>query len=142
MHYLPFKVDHVFQMRLQPAQTWMEPYFDRAALTQLENGWATTIMRGGEPVLCGGALELWPGRAMLWSFISGDLTPRDFIKAHHIAKQHIDLMPFRRLEFYVEVDFGAGHRWARSLGFDLEAPCMRGFQIDGRDCALYARVKE
>lgn len=49
-------------------------------------------------------------------------------------------MKYRRIEAVVKCEFKAGHRWARFLGFELEAPRMSKWGDDGTDYALYARV--
>ena len=40
----------------------------------------------------------------------------------------------------VDCEFEQGHRWAKMLGFTMEAERMRAYRPDGGDVALYARV--
>ena len=48
---------------------------------------------------------------------------------------------FQRIEASVDVDFTAGHRWLRSLGFKCEAAMMQAFDPMGRTHSLYALVR-
>ena len=107
----------------------------------LESPWATTLVADGRPILSGGAIPLWMGRAYLWSFLSDKVTRRNFVEVTSFVRRFLNGLPFKRVEASVECDHEAGHRWVRALGFELEAPRMRAFQVDGRDCALYARVR-
>jgi len=140
--YTPFKAEHVFKLNMQDAQKWSEVYLRVENMRGLEDDWSNTLWLDGKPILCAGAAERWPGCAMVWAFVSEDVTPKNFLEVHNLAKQYLSLVPFKRLEAYVDCNFKAGHRWVRALGFSLEAERMRSFQIDGKDCALYARVKE
>lgn len=137
-----FEAAHISRISLQPSQAWIVPHLEVKRLKALEGPWAVTIMRDGLPVLCTGALAYWEDRAMLWGFVGKDITARNFLEVHHLARAHMNGLPFRRLEMYVDVDFTEGHRWAKTLGFTLEAPRMRGFQMNGEDSALYAKIKE
>lgn len=57
--------------------------------------------------------------------------------AEEIAKA-----PWPRLVLNVSTDdFPQGHAWAYRLGFDVEAPRMRGYWHDGRDMTRYAQYR-
>jgi RimJ/RimL family protein N-acetyltransferase len=139
---VPFEAEHIFRMDLQEAQEWIKERLVLSQLRNLENEWAITVMVDGEPIACAGPIVYWPGRALLWSFISRRVDQSNFLKIHRRAKAFIAELPFRRLEANVDVNFEAGHRWVNALGFELEAPRMKAFYIDGRDCSLYAKIKE
>lgn len=138
---VPFEAAHLQHLVLQPAQQWCRSYLQGAELRTLENEWAATLMHDGRPIACVGPALYWENRALVWSFISTAVCQSNFLTIHRLAKAYLAGLPFRRLEAAVDVDFDAGHRWARALGFQLEAACMSAFQLDGRDCALYARVR-
>jgi RimJ/RimL family protein N-acetyltransferase len=129
-------------MKVQGAQAWLTQHTNEEQLRGLENKYAATLMRDGRPVACAGALEFWENRALVWSWLSDDVTARDFRVVHGYAKRFLEGLPFRRLEAAVDVGFEAGHRWVKALGFRCEAPRMEAFEIDGRDSALYARVRK
>ena len=137
-----FKGEHVFKLDLQPAQEWFREFLTPENMKGLENEWAVTVMEDGNPLLCVGPMVYWQNRALIWTFVSRGLRGRKFLMIHLMARRYLDGLPFRRLEATVECDFTAGHRWVKALGFELEAPRMRAFQVDGQDSALYARVKK
>lgn len=99
-----------------------------------------TFWHEGEPVLCGGALEMWEGRFVLWSLLSKDAS-KCFWELHIAAKQFLDGLDARRIEAYVRCDFEPGHRWARVLGFKPEVQRMQKFFPNGTDATLYAKVQ-
>lgn len=110
-------------------------------LRGLENDWSSTLMEDAKPFACAGVLPYWENRALVWSFLSADVAPANFWAVHAAARQFLDGLPFRRLEAAVDVGFENGHRWMKALGFRVEAPLMRAFQVDGRDCVGYVRIK-
>ena len=139
---VPFEAKHLFQMDFQEAQKWIVPYLEYNKVKTLENEWASTIMLDGKPMLCGGPLPDGTHRAILWSVISKEVVTSTFRVVHRHVMKYLESLPFRRLEAAIDVDFKAGHRWMKALGFTMEASLMKAFQIDGRDCALYAKVRD
>ena len=138
---VPFQAEHLVALPLQTAQQWGRAYLQLAQLRTLENEWASTLMDDGEPIACVGPAVYWDNRALVWSFLSDRVCRGNFLTIHRLAKAYLAGLPFRRLEAAVDVGFDAGHRWATILGFVCEASKMEAFQVDGRDCALYARVR-
>jgi hypothetical protein len=136
----PFRAEHVLTMHLQESQQWMRPKLELLQLKTLESGSATTFWCEGAPVLCVGDSELWPNRAVLWSFF-GELKTDDFSEAHYWCKRLIDSLHYRRIEAYVDCEFREGHRWALALGMNLECERMAAFGVDGRDNALYSKLR-
>jgi hypothetical protein len=140
--YLPFKAEHITAMRVQEAQCWVGMTEESwPVFKTLEDHWSNTIMKDGVPILCGGVIEYWTNRGGLWAIVSKECGPSDFVTVHRLVEAFINALPYPRLEFHVDVDFDNGHRWAKLLGFSCEAPRMRAYQPNGRDAALYARVK-
>ena len=142
IYVVPFQAEHVFEMEIQPDQKWIQDYLDLQSTRTLENEWASTLMEDGVPIACAGPIVYWTDRALMWSYIGTGVTRNIFIKLHSIAKEYLAGLPFRRLEAAVDCDFKAGHRWVLALGFKKEASRMEAFQIDGRDCTLYAKVRK
>lgn len=140
--FVPFAAEHIYRLRLQKAQAWIEAHLSVDSLRLLENDRANTIMDDGRPILCAGAVPVWENRAFLWSFVDEAMRPDVMREVHYLAKRWIRSLPYRRIEMYVDVDFEAGHRWARALGFKMEAQRMRAFQVHGGDSTLYAKVSE
>lgn len=143
MYPVPFRAAHFATLELQDAQAWFSDYATDAGVRALEQHVdSTTLMLDGKPIVCCGAIPYWDHRAMVWSFLSARIDRTLFRQVHSYAKTFLGGLRYRRLEAAVDVGFDPGHRWVRSLGFKQEAPVMRGFMFDGRDCALYARVRE
>lgn len=140
MYEVPFRAEHVFQMKIQTGQEWVEKHLELDDIRTLENEWATTLMEKGKPLICVGPMVYWSNRALIWSFIGDMITTTDFLKIHFRAKRYIASLPFNRLEAAIDTDFAVGHRWIKLLGFKLEAKCMKAYQLDGRDSSLYSRI--
>jgi hypothetical protein len=136
----PFKAEHLARMRVQEAQLMEAASLSPAMLRALEatDAWATLI--DGEVLLVGGLAEMWAGRAVLWSYVSANAGPH-MVRLTKGVRRLLDASGFARVEVYVDADFEAGHRWAQALGFRLEAKIMTAFFPDGRDAALYGRVR-
>ena len=136
MNIVPFHVEHLQGLALQPMQAGsplVAP--EQAGLL----GHAFTALDDGKPIACAGLYEIWPGRALAWTYLGVDSGPK-FVALHREVRRHLDAAPWRRVEAYVEAGFANGHRWVLALGFEFEG-LLRGFMADGRDMALYARVR-
>jgi RimJ/RimL family protein N-acetyltransferase len=127
-------------MQLQQGQAHYAPWCTDEYARSLENQFAFTALVGGRPVFVGGVVELWKNRGLVWSFIDRQ-AGQHFVAIHRAVLRFLDMLPYRRLEAECDVDFAQGHRWLKSLGFQMEAPRMRAFRVDGGDSSLYAKVK-
>lgn len=134
MKVVPFHMEHLARLDVQEAQ---RAEFERSAVASF--GDAHTALVDGHPVACAGLLELWPGRAWAWALVGRDAGPH-MLSITHAVREQLQRSPFRRIELAVDATFGNGCRWARALGFDLEARA-RAFMPDGRDAFLYSRVR-
>ena len=139
--YGPFKAEHLSALTVQEAQRWTMSYMPPSMMQLLEGLWSNTVFKDGRPICCGGVIEQRPDYGILWSFVGSDVTPHDFLTLHRLVKLFICDLPFDRLEMHVDVNFRNGHRWAKTLGFQCEAPRMRRFLLNGTDASLYARIK-
>jgi hypothetical protein len=139
MEWLAFTAEHLRTLTLQPAQRdFAERLCDDGYARMLtEAGCAVTACYDGRVFACGGAIELWPGRAQVWSLISADAGPH-FVAIVRGMRRFLALQDAHRIEAVVDTNFAAGHRLARMLGFVREGT-MRAYD-QGRDCDLYARV--
>ncbi|MDP3939806.1 MAG: hypothetical protein Q8R92_16940 [Deltaproteobacteria bacterium] len=138
---VPFEAEHYGQMEIQPAQERMRQLVAAADLKSLEGPYAVTLMDDGKPLICAGALLYWKDRALVWSFLSSRVGRRNMAVVHREAMRFLDALPIRRLEASVDVGFEQGHRWMKMLGFEVEAPLQRRFQVDGTDCVGYVRIR-
>lgn len=135
-----FKVEHIEKIDLQPAQQWVKDRINFERYRALENGVSATVFEGDKPLACAGAIQMWEGRYYGWALF-GRVTKKQMVEITWMTENFLKTANFRRLEISVDCEFVGGHAWANRLGFVLEAPRMRGFDVDGRDCALYAMVK-
>lgn len=137
---LPFEKEHLQRMVIQQRQQGLEHLLTKEVYEVLVHSPAYTALDGDEVLACAGVIEVAPGRACAWAYISSDVGSRmKFVTK--AVRRFLDAAQFRRIEMDVDCDFPQAHRWARLLGFDLECERRKSFTPDGRDCALYARVK-
>jgi|TARA_R110000803_G_scaffold53220_4_gene109183 hypothetical protein len=138
--FTPFQAAHLAAIKLQGAQGYLSDWvtYEQAAAL-VEHHSSTAITDDGEPVAAAGIIPMWQGRSMVWAFLS-DLGPANFMRVHREVKRFLDGCYTQRIEMTVDCDHKEAHRWARMLGFKLEATRMRAYAPDGHDCALYARV--
>lgn len=136
----PFERSHLENMVVQTQQQGLEHLLTDDIYATLANNPSYSALDGDEVVACAGTIEVAPGRALAWAYISQNAGTR-MVRVTKSVKRFLDMAPYRRIEMDVDCDFVQAHRWARLLGFKLE--CLRRvkFTPDGRDCALYARVQ-
>jgi hypothetical protein len=136
-----FHVEHLQRMRLQPAQQHLAPRLNDETLEFLAGLEAYTVMVEDEPIACAGLMEIWPGRAMAWSYLSATAGAH-MLGVTRAVRAFLDLKAPRRTELYVDAGFEAGRRWAELLGFRCETPePMAYFEADGRAQYLYSRIR-
>ena len=99
-----------------------------------------TIAIDGKVVACVGAVEFWKNRGEVWAIIDRNCGDH-FLKIVRVMKRILDMADINRLEAAVLQSFKQGHRLALILGFDLEAPMMRKYGVNGLNYSLYARIK-
>lgn len=140
MNVVPFKAEHFWSIEAQPAQAYVKNWVTEADIKALENQDTFTLFDGDEILACFGWMQIYSHRATVWSIICKNPGPR-FVAMTRIAKRLIEGLPYQRLELDVDCGFEEGHRWAKMLGFTLEAERLRGFRMDGGDSAVYARIR-
>jgi hypothetical protein len=143
MRVVSFKKEHLIDLDLQHAQSYLSDHVKPDFAAYVENtDWAFSGIDGaGRVIGCAGILLIEPHRAMAWSYISTRARREIFIWVHKQVKKFLDNCYLKRIEMVVDCEFPQGHRWAKMLGFNLEAKRMVGYRLDGGDCALYARVR-
>lgn len=138
---VPFRASHLMRMVLQPAQEWMYSVVGPDEAKSLEGPWAFSGLRDdGEVLICGGVLEYWKGRGLLWAFVSAAAGPH-MLSITRGVRRFLAEAPHPRLEAAVEHSFPQGQTWARMLGMTLETPNARKFLENGADCAIYVRIR-
>jgi hypothetical protein len=142
MNIIPFRKDHLVNMMDCGLVEGITPEFIDVVFQEIERlGASYSAEVDGDIVACAGLTELSPGRALAWSYLSPNLGGQMMLRITRACNRMMNLSSFRRVEMDVLWDHAEGHRWARILGFDLECPRRRAYGPDGRDYALYSRVK-
>lgn len=139
----PLEERHFDSFVLQDEQShFMEAFEDpKAYMAMLATyGDAFAVVCRGKTVCIAGLFKVWEGRSILWSLISKEAGP-DMWYIIQCAKRLMDNFGEKRIEATVDCNFKNGHRFIKILGFKCEAERMIGFEPDGRDCSLYAKVK-
>ncbi len=111
---------------------------DKGTVSLLEtlNSW--TCVADGDPVMCGGTMQHWPGRHTAWTYLSEDSGPHMLWITRQTRRVLADVKG--RMEFTVRKDFAAGHTFARLLGFEVETPCLKAYGPFGEDHVGYLRM--
>jgi hypothetical protein len=137
---VPFKAEHLAAIHLQELQAHLSDWVTLEQGRALEQSPGYTAFVDGEPIGAAGVLWIWSGRAMAWAFIA-KTTPQNFLKGRRAVKKFLDGCFIKRLEMTVDCEFPNAHRWAKMLGFEMECERMKSYSPDGRDSALYVRLR-
>lgn len=136
-----FKKEHLNEVDEHVFGLSVKENISYAQLEALEKrSHAYSVIKNGKVLGCAGVTEYWPGRGEAWAILSTNLK-HDFMTFHNEVKKFLDNVPIKRVEAVVDRDFKDGIRWVNMLGFSLEAPCMKAYGRDGKDCILFSRVR-
>ncbi len=137
---VPFRAEHFGAFRVQPSQMALSAMVTPEHLAAIEeHTFARTGIAGGEVVGVSGVVERFPGVGEAWAFLAADSGPH-FVAITRMVREFLAELDYRRIEITCDAAFEPAHRWARLLGFKLEAPRLRAFLPGGGDAALYARI--
>jgi RimJ/RimL family protein N-acetyltransferase len=138
---LPFRAAHIDALGDFGGQAWMSPHFDALDARALEGlGPAFSGGVGGRIVGCAGLITCHSGRAIAWALLASDAR-QHVAGVHRAVKRFLDEQGIARIEAHVDCDFPAARRWVEALGFRLELERMRHFLPDGRDAAMWVRLR-
>ncbi len=135
-----FQAAHWDEMLEQQAMAWTRKFITPEQLQELERHYAYTFRNDGKIIMCGGFIKYWEGRGEAWAHVAQD-AGRHFITLTKMVRRLMQVIPLRRIESLIDVKFPQAHRWMLALGFEMEAPLLKSYFPDGRDAALYARVR-
>lgn len=138
---VPFKAEHLMELLKEPTNDGIRADFTLEGAKTLENHETFTGMLDGRPVICGGTVPFWKGRAYAWTVFSGS-TKSNFLPVFRAIKQHLNSLPYTRIEMCVPFNFKEGHRRATALGFSVECSCAKKFLPSGEDATLYVMVRK
>lgn len=139
-----FKAEHLDSLVLQDAQEYFGAEISRPGYGDYlqRAGQAFTVFVDGRVIGCGGAVEIWDNRALIWALV-GKEAGRHMVGIHRAVAGFLMAAPWRRIEAAVDVGFEPGMRWLEMLGFRNETPefPMRAYRPNGGDSYLFARVQ-
>lgn len=142
---VPLRAEHVLSLRGKVTMHGQE--IDASFAVDLEetNGFAvlddeSEIFGEFEVIAVGGIALRWNRVGTAWSLLSRKW--RKYAKTiTRIIHHHIEIAPLHRIELAVICENEKAHSWAKTLGFSLETERMRKWGPDGKDYAMYVRVK-
>lgn len=138
---VPFKKEHMQNIMIQSSQRDCLDFDSVDLYLELEQFESfTAIDEDGTILGCAGVVNMNRHRALAWSYLSYDLKHK-MVAMTRAVKRFLDLSKYGRIEMHVSCDVKEDHRWAKMLGFECECERMRNFSPDGRDYALYVRLK-
>lgn len=141
MMVVPYQPGHLEELVIQPRQAYLRAWITpEVAKTVAQSPAYTALDEHGDVIGCGGVVPVWEGRALAWSFL-GDTAREHMVSITRAVRRFLDMQPQRRIEITVDLDFAEGHRWARMLGFKLDAGRLKGYLPNGGDVSLYSRVR-
>lgn len=143
MNIVRFKAEHLQDLKLQKAQAYLSAEISGIEHGQMieSSGESFTVLSGGKVLGCGGCIEVWKDRAVIWALISKD-AGRSMSGIHKAVVGYLSASKYKRIEAWVDEGFEPGVRWLELLGFICETPLpMRGFRPDGGSCFLFSKVK-
>lgn len=144
MKIVPMADEHVLAMvpQQQQSDTACDPaerLRTARALKSQGSAWAV-ISLGGEVLALAGVAEQWEGRGLAWCLLA-EGAGRHMVGLTRLVGRYLGALDYRRLEMYVDAQFGAGCRWAEILGFKNETPeGMVGFLPNGNRAFMYGRA--
>lgn len=132
------KVWHLAYLKSQGAFGDVEMSTEKMAEIEREGRTYTALAEDGEVLAVAGLLCFWKGRYEAWAFLNQN-RPKEFFAIHRITQRYLDTVK-GRVEAVVDKTFENGHRWARALGFKVEAETMEKYCPNGNAATLYSRV--
>lgn len=139
MEFVPMKAEHALLMRDLIGVHAEANITEEIARNVEQAGGAVTALDGDEVLGIAGISEKWAGTGVAWAWLSR----RWKRHARAITKEivrNLEQSEFPRVELAVRVDFPAGYRWAKMLGFRLETSFARGYGPDGNDYSIFVRT--
>lgn len=136
---MPFEPWHLHWLTLQPTQAHLTELLTDAHGEAIQKaGPCYSAFVGYDVIACAGIIQMWPGRAQVWSLLS-DKLPLYARDIHRAVKNYLLAYRVRRLECIVDPRHEAAVRWAEHLGFVKEG-VMRAYDMQGNDQAMYVRL--
>lgn len=142
LEFMPFKAEHLRYLTPQAEQRRSHAVILASNFgAEMEANFSLSAWEGHKCIAAAGCVPIFNHRAVAWAMLSTDAAPHMLAIVRRVRKA-IDMLPYRRIEISVQVDFEAGHRFAKLIGMELETPTpMRAHGANGNDEMQYAVVK-
>lgn len=135
-------MEHLALIKPQGGNVMEKAYFLQPGFEYMvKDNFAISAWAEHRCVCAAGIVPIYKHRATAWALMGEDAGPY-LRQITQKVRQALDVSPYPRIEMQVNYDFRAGHRWAKMLGFEVEAERMRKSGIYGHDETLYVRIKE
>lgn len=111
-------------------------------IAQAQNGTAITAYLHGKPMACFGFLPIWTGVAEMWLLIEerGRKYGKSLTRAALVVRDYAVLSNnLHRIQITVRCADMRAARWAKAIGFELEA-MLRRYGPDQSDFYIFART--
>ena len=139
IHFKPLRAEDIMALdsiiAIQSGQEITAEY-----AVELEQVGGVTAFDGDTPIGVAGILPMWSGTGLAWALLGLGWRKHARAITNEIIRV-LDETELHRIELAVKVDFDAGKRWAKRLGFVLETPVAHKWGPDKLDYSIFARVK-
>lgn len=137
VHALNIRIGDVASMAMRDNLNFVDLMAAQAA-----SGHAITVLLHGTPAACFGSVSIWKGLEEMWCLLE-ERARKYPLAMTKIAIAYRDYRVIagnlRRLQLNVRCSDQRAFRWAKAIGFELEAK-MRRYGPDGSDFYLMSRV--
>ncbi len=106
----------------------------------LADNFSLSAWDGSKCIGAAGIIYINKFRSIAWALLGRD-SGKHMLTLTRKVREIIHSHPSPRIEILVDYDFKEGHRWAKLMGFEVEAPRMQKHGFFGNDETLYARIK-
>lgn len=139
------KVEHVAELVREPSNAHLGHWITSGHAKDLvEAAESAAGIVNGKVMFCGGALPYWRNRAYIWAVFSQE-SKHYGVSVFRSIKRWLDERSYGRLEVDVPLDLdysNQAERRVEMLGFKMECMRAKHFRSNGKDSALYSRIKE
>ena len=139
MEFIPMKAEHALMLKNAIGVHADVKITPELAADVERTGAAVTAIDGDEVLGIAGITEKWQGTGVAWAWLARSWKRHARSITREIIR-NLNNSTIPRIEMAVRVDFHAGHRWARRMGFRLETPIAVKYGPDGRDYSIWVRA--
>lgn len=141
IEFRPFKAEHLRYLTPQSEQRLSHAILVSSEYArEMETNFALSAWDGAKCVAAAGCVPIFGHRAVAWALLSNDAADH-MLAITRKVRSAITMLPYRRIEISVDVDFAHGHRFAKLIGMTRETEPLKAYGARGNDEIMYAVVK-